>query len=105
MKKFEDYLKEGNEGENFRNVVENLDKAEFEQAALEFAKEYHKQELVKLNLSELKTSINKAKTIRELRKIAEKMYGNSHEPELQIEAYIEGVKRLFNELKKIKWKI
>ena len=43
--KYVDYLKEGNEGYPFRMVVDNLDEEDFEECALDFAKEYHKQQL------------------------------------------------------------
>ncbi len=43
--------------------------------------------------------INKSKAIRELKEKAEAMYGPSWQPELQVDAYIRGVKDLFDYLR------
>lgn len=46
----------------------------------------------------LKLEINKSATIRELRKEAEIKYKDCYEKELQIEAFISGVKILFEKV-------
>lgn len=44
----------------------------------------------------LKNEINKSATMRELRKVTEKGYEHSWQPELQVEAFVKGAEAVLN---------
>lgn len=49
----------------------------------------------------LKDKVNRSETLRIVRKNAERIYKNCWKPEIQIEAYVEGVKDVLNYLHKL----